>query len=311
MLRYIPGLAQIGYQGELYSTETKRKYVDSTYKNKKVIEFNIQLTKGHYTNFQDVHLCFPLKFKSAANNNNNLDATTVAVNNFFAHWVKEIDIKRSGDNIPILSLTNTFDIYWDSVELLKHMLEKVLKTIGKSLLYSKRSVAIDRQAHHLNAANAANRMDKNLTDRIAKFANQLQNEFIYRTPLKFLYDVGLVNQHFEFNTNYILILETDMQNMFETNANQANNALSAGADAEMIITRTPCIQYEQFQLDDNFKMCLKGTLQPELQSVVRTRTKPTPYQKLYELVIGTQYQVIDFTGANKQSFFFLYLASGW
>ena len=194
------------------------------------------------------------------------------------------------------------------------MLEKVLKTIGKSLLYSKRSVAIadgiDRQAHHPNTVNAANRMDKNLTDRIAKFANQLQNEFIYRTPLKFLYNVGLVNQRFTFNTNYILTLETDMQNLFETNANQANNALVAGVDAEMIITSTPCIQYEQFQLDDNFKMCLKGTLQSELQSVLRTRAKLTPYQKLYELVIGTQYQVIDFTGANKQSFFFLYLASG-
>lgn len=111
MLRYIPGLAQFGYQGELHSTETKRKYVDNTYKNKKVIEFNIHLTKGHYTNFQNVHFCFPLKFKSAANNKNNLDTTTVTVNNFFAHWVKEIDIKRYGDNIPILSLTNTVDIY--------------------------------------------------------------------------------------------------------------------------------------------------------------------------------------------------------
>ena len=107
MLRYMPGLAQIDYQGELYSTETKRKYVD----NKKVTEFNIQLTKGHYTNFQNLYLCFPLEFKSAANNNNNLDATTVTVNNFLSHWVKEIDIERYGDNIPIISVTNTVDIY--------------------------------------------------------------------------------------------------------------------------------------------------------------------------------------------------------
>ena len=149
------------------------------------------------------------------------------------------------------------------------MPEKVLKMIGKSILYSKRSFAIadsiDRQAHHPNAVNAANRMDKYLTNRIAKFANQLQNEVIYRTPLKFLYDIGLVNQCFKFNTDYILTLETDMQNLFETNANQANNVLPAGVDAEMIITSTPCIQYEQFQLDDNLKMCLKGTLQSELQ----------------------------------------------
>ena len=111
MLRYIPGLAKICYQGQLHLTKVKRKYVDDTYKNKKVIEFNVQLTKGHYTNFQNVHLCFPLKFKSAANNGNNLAANTVTVNYFFAHWIKEIDIKRYGDDIPILPITNMVDIY--------------------------------------------------------------------------------------------------------------------------------------------------------------------------------------------------------
>ena len=85
MLRYITGLAKIGYQEQLYLTKTKRKYVDDTYKNTKVVEFNVQLTKGHYTDFQNVHLCFPLKFKSAADNDNNLDAATITVNNFITH----------------------------------------------------------------------------------------------------------------------------------------------------------------------------------------------------------------------------------
>ena len=44
MLKYIPGLAKIGCQGQLHSTETKRKHADKSYKNKKVIEFNVQLT---------------------------------------------------------------------------------------------------------------------------------------------------------------------------------------------------------------------------------------------------------------------------
>ena len=47
MLIYLPGLAKVGYQGQIHSTETKRKYADDTYKNKKVIEFNVQLAKGH------------------------------------------------------------------------------------------------------------------------------------------------------------------------------------------------------------------------------------------------------------------------
>ena len=35
ILKYMPGLAKLGYQGQLYSTETKRKYIDDTYKGKK------------------------------------------------------------------------------------------------------------------------------------------------------------------------------------------------------------------------------------------------------------------------------------
>ena len=65
MLRYIPSLAKVGYQGQLHSTEIKSKYPDETYKNKKVIVFKVQLRKGHCTNFQNVHLCVPLTFKLA------------------------------------------------------------------------------------------------------------------------------------------------------------------------------------------------------------------------------------------------------
>ena len=44
--------------------------------------------------------------------------------------------------------------------------------------------------------------------------------------------VDLVNQCFNFNTNYILMLETDMQKLFEANANQANDALHRSVDAD-------------------------------------------------------------------------------
>ena len=58
MLQCIPGLAKIAYQGQLHSTETKRKYEDDSYRYKKVIEFNIHLTANHYINFQNIHLFF-------------------------------------------------------------------------------------------------------------------------------------------------------------------------------------------------------------------------------------------------------------
>ena len=54
MLKYIQDLAKLGYQEQLYSIETKRKYADDTYKGKKVIEFNVQLTANHYSDFVTV-----------------------------------------------------------------------------------------------------------------------------------------------------------------------------------------------------------------------------------------------------------------
>ena len=93
-----------------------------------------------------------------------------------------------------------------------------------------------------------------------------------------------------------------MQKLFETNANQANSLLPISVDASVICTSVPYIQYEQFQLDDNFKTYLDGTLKSE--HVLRTAIKPTSYQKSYELELGTQSRVIDFTGANKQFNFF-------
>ena len=142
ILKYIPDLAKITYQRQLHSTETKRKYTDDSYKNKKVIESNIQRTANHYTNFQNVQLCLPTKIKVATDEDNDATAGKIPVNNFFTHWIKEIDIKRYVDDMLNLPLTNTVDIYRYSNELLKYMLKDALKTIQNDLLYSKDKAVI-------------------------------------------------------------------------------------------------------------------------------------------------------------------------
>ena len=58
MLRYIPSLAKVGYQGQLHSTESNRKYVDDTYKTKKIIELNVQLTKDIILIFETFAFAF-------------------------------------------------------------------------------------------------------------------------------------------------------------------------------------------------------------------------------------------------------------
>ena len=90
-------------------------------------------------NFHSVHLVFPLKIKKKTNVANNILATETTVNNVFAHWLKEIDIKCLGDDIPILLTTNTIDIYKYSD--VKTFAKKALKVIENDLLYSKKKLS--------------------------------------------------------------------------------------------------------------------------------------------------------------------------
>ena len=105
-----------------------------------------------------------------------------------------------------------------------------------------------------------------------------------------------MNQCFNFNPKFTLTLETEVRKPLETNLN--SNNLPTSVDAEIINNLVPYIQYEQIELDDNFRTYLECTLISK--HVFRTGTKTTPYQKTYKIVRGTQSHVVDFRGSNKQ-----------
>ena len=69
---------------------------------------------------------------------NDILATEITVNNVFAHWIKEIDIKHLGDDIPVLPTTNTIDIYKYSNAMLKHVPKNALEVIENNLLCSRK-----------------------------------------------------------------------------------------------------------------------------------------------------------------------------
>ena len=59
---------------------------------KNSLEFEIILNSNEYANFNNMHLCLPIKTKPKANDHNDIAAGTIPVNNFFPHSVKEVDI---------------------------------------------------------------------------------------------------------------------------------------------------------------------------------------------------------------------------
>ena len=83
-----------------------------------------------------------VQIKKNSNPATNIDATLVTVNNFFAHWLKEIDIKRCPDDVRILPTNNTVSISDYSGKILKQMPEKALDTIKETLLYDKTKVVL-------------------------------------------------------------------------------------------------------------------------------------------------------------------------
>ena len=91
-----------------------------------------------------------------------------------------------------------------------------LRTMENNWLYCKEKVILadgwDRRANNAtNAVDGPKRTDGNLTQKIEKFQDQLKDQRIYRTPLKFLCSLELVNQCVKFNTKFTLMLETKMK----------------------------------------------------------------------------------------------------
>ena len=179
------------------------------------------------------------------------------------------------------------------------MPKEALSAIENDLLYCKDKVILrggrDRGQNHTTAADAPKGTDANLTKRIEKFQDQLKNEYVYRTPIKFLCNLGHVNQCIKFNTKFTLILETEINKLFKTSAQNENHLVNV--DAEIIITSAPYIQYEQIQLDSTFRAYLENTIIS--QTYLRTGIQKTPFQRTFEINVRSQSHVVDFRGANK------------
>ena len=236
----------------------------------------------------------------------------IPVNNFFTHWIKDVNIKRYGDDIAILPINKTLDIYRYFDAMLKHLPDDVLATFQEDLLYNKKPVIIKGNANntiadrrnHIAAAARQSNADSNINDRIAKFNNNNQL-FNYRVPLKYLVDIGLVNLPTEFNIKLTFNLERNASKLFETKEKLPNTTAGAAAalptdapDASPYFFATPYLMNEQLTLSETFHKYISKIISSK--RVLRTGIQKTPMQKTYEINVGSQSHVVDFTGASRQ-----------
>ena len=94
LAKYMPGLLELAFQGMTEDVDTKEKSAHPSCKDMEQLDFQILLTENYYVNPNGIHICFPIKIKRKTNNAADIDADLITVNIFFAHWVKEISIRR-------------------------------------------------------------------------------------------------------------------------------------------------------------------------------------------------------------------------
>ena len=70
-----------------------------------------------------------------------IDADLIPVNNFFAHFVKEISVTKYGSDNELIPTFSAYKMYQYADSMLKHLTKKALKTIEKTHLYSKKPVS--------------------------------------------------------------------------------------------------------------------------------------------------------------------------
>ena len=131
------------------------------------------------------------------------------VNNFFAHQLKEVDIKRYPDNIHILPTNNFVDTCNYSAKMLKKVPAKALDTIKEILLYEKIIIVIpnntDRRSN--TSTTLGDRTDANLGTGITDFNPIIKTKNYYRTPLKYFVKLELVNFTKKTDTKFIFTLK--------------------------------------------------------------------------------------------------------
>ena len=81
-------------------------------------------------------IVLPIQIKNATNIVQNVNVITV--NNFFCHWLREIDARHYPHDVRILPTNNTVEIYQYAAQQLKHLPKKYLDDIRETLLYEKK-----------------------------------------------------------------------------------------------------------------------------------------------------------------------------
>ena len=79
---YIPEKLDLVFQRMIEKIMTIEQPAETTYSDKKILDFELILGNKYYTNLKSLHFCFPIRFRKLSSAVHNLDADIYPVNSF-------------------------------------------------------------------------------------------------------------------------------------------------------------------------------------------------------------------------------------
>ena len=298
LIRYLPNIVPVTRQNLINGIDSREFYANDTYTDKKTIEFTIKLAPNTYMNYASMEIVLPIQFVKKSNQSVALDADLVPVNNFFARWFTDIDIKRYPDDVRILPTDKTLEIHDYAESQLKYLPKNSLKKIRKSFLYANNAVylADDTDKRPNNADTEALRGDGNLLWRKNNFAAHIFLENEYRIPLGLITDLGLCNFPVQTDTRIVITLERNLNKLFE-DLKKRTAIPTTDPDAFTKFFDRPYISYQEITLTPTWETYLKDILKDN--QAVRMGVLPNPFQQTFEVAEGAQTVSVDFQGASR------------
>ena len=178
------------------------------------------------------------------------------------------------------------------------MSKKALKTYENTLLYSKKPVTLSRDRGLHTSDNKKNRSEPYLDDRIDEFKGTINQKRVYRIPLRYSIDIGLVNFPESFSRRFIFTTEDNHSKLFESNA---KIIAITRQKTEIYFHGMLYIFYSQIQLDENFEVCFNSSLRSK--KLLRNEIQIMPYQQSTLITTRTQSVNVIFIGSKWQFLF--------
>ena len=76
---YIPALADVSTQRQIYSIVPKKAYAAQTYIDQKTLELNVILAANTYTNYSSMCVVLPIQIMKKTDETKNIDGTLITV----------------------------------------------------------------------------------------------------------------------------------------------------------------------------------------------------------------------------------------